>query len=295
MAIARPRSQTLIISVVCVIAIAIVLLMTKNGIASPQNSDQNIVNSRVDIGTATNTNPISNNDDWKKSFITDTVTTGKSQASTTSVLDAPEETMTGIFGKNTLISYMALKQTGMNADPDSIDAAGQTVISSAINSKTPTFYVIDDLNITTRSGVDALAAFNVEIANTFSLYTAKQNETTIASQSIEKKDPELLKKISPIIKNYEQIIDNLRKMQTPSVLSMDMLKLINGFSVMKFNAESLQMIHSDPLRGLLGINNYQDGIRQIMDAIISLRANIESRGGKLIFDGNFINVMLSIS
>ena len=74
---------------------------------------------------------------------------------------------------------------------------------------------------------------------------------------------------------------------------MDMINLINGFSTMKFNAESLQVVHTDPLRGLLGINNYQDGIQQIIDAITSMRKNMEARGGKLIFDGTFINVMLS--
>lgn len=293
MAIARPRLQTLIVSVVCIAAVAIVLLMSK----SDKSPNQNIIALEEASSTETYTNSdigsASSSTDWKKSFASGGVATSKSNSTSTSITDG--DNMTAIFGKAALVSYMALKQSGLNTDPNSVDAAGQTVISSAVNSKTPKLYVISDLKTTLRTDAKTLAAFNAAVARSFSLYNVKQNEVVIANLAVAQKDFDLLKKIAPIVKNYQQIIDSLRNIQTPSVLSMDMINLINGFSTMKFNAESLQVLHSDPLRGLLGINNYQDGVQQIIDAILSMRKNMEARGGKLIFDGTFINVMLSNS
>ncbi|MEI6304956.1 MAG: hypothetical protein WCP09_02995 [Candidatus Taylorbacteria bacterium] len=243
--------------------------------------------------TNSNIGSASSSADWKKSFADEKNSTGNSTSSSSLIVDG--DSMTAIFGKAALVSYMALKQTGMNTDTNSVDAAGQVVISSAVNSKTPKLYVLSDLKTTLRADTDTLNTFNAAVANSFSLYNVKQNEVVIANTAVAQKDYDLLNKITPIVKNYQQIIDSLKKIQTPSVLSMDMINLINGFSTMKFNAESLQLVHTDPLRGLLGINNYQDGVQQIIDAILSMRANMEARGGKLIFDGTFINVMLSNS
>ena len=291
MAIARPRLQTLIVSVVCIAAVAVALFMTKND----RNSEENIIalgdTKPTETYTTSDINNSSSSADWKKSFADGKNSTSNSTSTSSFITDG--DSMTAIFGKAALVSYMALKQTGMNTDTNSVDAAGQVVISTAVNSKTPKLYVLSELKTTLRADKDTLNTFNTAIANSFSLYNVKQNEVVIANSAVAQKNYDLLTKIAPIVKNYQQIIDSLKKVQTPSVLSMDMINLINGFSTMKFNAESLQVVHTDPLRGLLGINNYQDGIQQIIDAITSMRKNMEARGGKLIFDGTFINVMLS--
>jgi len=203
--------------------------------------------------------------------------------------------MTALFGKEALVSFMALRQSGMTADANAVDAASQSVISSTVNAKSAEVYVLADLNTVPASDTNSLNTFSAEVARIFSLYRATRNEAVITSQSFSLGDPEILKEIDRIIDDYDQIIASLKNIRTPSVVALDMVDLINGFSTMKFNAESLRASKVDPLRGMLGVQDYQNGIKMIVNAILAMRATLESRNVSFVFDGNFINVMLGNS
>lgn len=302
MAFAHPRSQTLIVSLVCIIAVASAFVLSRDNTSSTGKStnsnDISIVDSSSVTASATSTfvDTASSSDNWKNSFVTgDVAVNGSQQKPPTSLTDDADQTMTALFGKEALVSFMALRQSGMTADANAVDAASQSVISSTVNAKSAEVYVLADLNTVPASDTNSLNTFSAEVARIFSLYRATRNEAVITSQSFSLGDPEILKEIDRIIDDYDQIIASLKNIRTPSVVALDMVDLINGFSTMKFNAESLRASKVDPLRGMLGVQDYQNGIKMIVNAILAMRATLESRNVSFVFDGNFINVMLGNS
>ncbi len=298
MAFAHPRSQTVFVSVICIAAVAVALFTTRQGAGSTTNDTTlGAISAANNSDDSSADNTASSSIDWKKSFITGDVTTAgaavtKSPPSTDT---SNEDTMTAYLGKAALTSYMALQNAGLDGDKTSVDNATKKIISSALSYKTPTVYTPSDINATPKSDDVTLTVFKSAVAGSLSLYKITKNEALITRQYLENRDPEVLKQIDPIIRNYTTIIDSLRKIRTPSVISKDMLELINGFSAMKFVAESLRAAKTDPLAAMVGANNYLDGIKQIIESLQNMRKYIESRGGTFTFDGTFVDVMLSNS
>lgn len=293
MASAHPRTQIVVVSLVCIVIVAIAVLWSRGNIVKDPDTtaglDKNLV-ATTNIADQVSTN----NTDWKKYFLTGNITTdGASSTKAASVDNNNDQNMTAYLGKATLASYMVLQNSGLDSDQTSIDNATKNIISSTLNYKTPVTYVMSDINTTPKSDDITLTTFKSAVATSLSLYNVTKNEALITRQYLEEKNPLVLKQIDPIIKNYQDIINSLKKIKTPSVVSKNMLGLINGFSAMKFVAESLRAAKTDPLAAMVGANNYLDGIKQIIDSLQKIRTYIESRGGTFTFDGSFVDIMLN--
>jgi hypothetical protein len=75
-------------------------------------------------------------------------------------------------------------------------------------------------------------------------------------------------------------------------MSNNMLNLLNGFSTMKFVAESLNSVNEDPMRGVIGVSAYLNGVDQLVSALRSIRDSLGTQGISFDFNENMIITML---
>ncbi|MES2216122.1 MAG: hypothetical protein V4481_02390 [Patescibacteria group bacterium] len=261
MAFSYPRKQTVIIFIVCIVAVGATAYYVLG-----DKSDA-ISNGKIEVLTATApeaTPIISANDNWKEEFVNASALTKASVKNT----PPPEEaTLTGRFGSDFFIKYIGLQQSGQLSNAAIATQNYEDVVDNALAAEQPILYKLKDVHVVPDSIPNALETWKTGIVRALSLYTWTQNEGMIARDAVERQDPDVLKKITPIISGYSKIIAALKSTPAPESVSLTMVDLINAFSTLQFSAQSFKAITADPMRGMVAINSYTTGSKALMNAL----------------------------
>ena len=131
----RPRKQTLVISVAClvvVLGVAVYVYYPMWGNSQNSASSKSLV-----LSTPTSMDPLSTststNSDWQKTFFSLPSITRDEASTTASSTSIPEKlTQTDILGRNFFMAYTQLKQTGLSSDPDSINKVASQLADDTV-------------------------------------------------------------------------------------------------------------------------------------------------------------------
>ncbi len=286
MAISYPRKQTVIIFIICIVAVGGAIFyrsQSNSAYLSVQNvPTQPLVstNNPVVLDTDANKN---GKPDWQEDVAnlnTKISTDSMKNIGQSSGTNKAQEnlTLTDKFGRDFFTQYVKLNQSGLAQDADTVTKAMDSIVSSAVDPDSPVSFKLKDILTTPNEDSKTFSNWNESIADALDLYTWKDNEAMLARDALANEDYDILKKIDPIITGYTKIINRLRSIPTPESATLEMAELLNAFNTLKYSAQTLKTIQSDPLRSMLGIKSFSQGSDALLTSIDDIDALLGERG-----------------
>ncbi len=289
MAFSYPRKKTLLIFIVCVLAVG--------GVAyyrTPKSQADEILSNAISVKPSNSPIPLTVTDnntngipDWQEQF------SGETLVQIDPYLDAPatasEEknlTLTAKLGRDFFTQYVNLKQGGVFDDSDTVTRSMQALVDTAVDSESPVLYKLSSIREIQNKDAATLRTWTSSVSKSFDTFTWTKNEAMLANEALSREDPAILKKISPIISGYTKIIASLRAIPTPEPLSLPMLDLINAVSTLKYSAQAMQSFDKDPLKGTIGVKAYSEGTQALIRALQEISEIVEQEG--IVFEMNGI-------
>ena len=291
MASFHPHRQTVIITLVCALAVA--GTATYAQWAKPADEIPQAV-----VHAPQNTlNDIPSSDSWKQQFFllaTTTLTKTKPAAKSTAA-DAEPLTLTDQIGRNFFANYLELKQGNLTTDDKAVQSAMSYTLDKTVGSAPqPTLYTAQQIHITTLEDAASLRTFGNSVGAIFNTFGPRADAAQIATKAFEQNDMTLLKNIDPIILAYQQTIKSLLQIPVPASLADQDLTLINGLSSMLYVSQGLRIADKDPMQSLVALGTYATAQSIFQSALQNMKSYFSSRN--IFFSADEPGIMfLSIS
>lgn len=174
-------------------------------------------------------------------------------------LEAEEQTVTDTVSTTILSSYLALKQNDALTQESAQELIDQA--SYYIKQSTPTKTQLADLKIV-ESSKESMATYGETLGEILRRNKPKNFideisviEKIVGGTNNKSIDSELV----TVIKNYQSVAVEIKKMSVPKVLAKTNLEMINGLEGITYGLEEIKKISNDPLLGLEGIKVYRLG------------------------------------
>lgn len=270
-----PRKQTVVILVVCILAVGGVAFYVRgdpSGIKSPTS------NELVGV-SATAQEALPENADWRQQFIDKSSTSTTFRSTAKAASSEPEKlTATDLLGRSFLTKYGELQQSGLITDNDTVTSVMSQVTSEALeNLPSPKTFSITELAYAASTS-EALSAYIKTVTKAFAVHTPKQNEAQIATQALNSNDMSLLKNIDPIVKSYSDLLGILKATPVPAPLAQQHIYLLNNVSLAVYTAEAMRHMDTDPVRGLTGASLGLAAMQNIANALYSINDYLVASG-----------------
>ncbi len=278
---AYPRKQTVIIFVICFLAVG-------GAAAYSFSSQQSQVRQTVPEVTSGGEDQLPDNalattsTAWQKQFFTDK--TGGSYTAATSTTNQgssqTELTATDVLGRDFFTNYMQLRSAGLTQDQQSVDTMAQNLIARDVTAAaSPHIYSIVDIKTDSNQDVTmAAATYATKLMQILQAYMPKQNEAEIAMSALDSNDPEALKAIDQNILGYQAAISALLATPVPSAMIQYHIDLINGLSIELFNSEALRKVTVDPVKAIAAVSLEAQGLQTLSMALGNIQVYLASVG-----------------
>jgi hypothetical protein len=171
---------------------------------------------------------------------------------------AKSNNLTDSVSKTLLVNLTNVKSQGLGDDiptQNQLLAAAQQQLQG---SRKITSYTTKDMVVVSDS-IDAQKRYGNAVMQALSAHPLANIATTlqIIAQVIDTNDGETLKKLLPIAADYRALTDQLLKIPVPKTLSPFHLQLVNDYERITASYDDMQVVLTDPLRGLYGLQTYQ--------------------------------------
>jgi hypothetical protein len=235
-------------------------------------------NAQIQTASTSTTSPIVYDGNWQKTLVG---TVGSSSWSVANTSQAQEKlTLTQQFGRDIIGKYLALKEAGTSADPQSQQELVGQILSDGTFVVKPTLHTIKEIKIKKDSSKAAITQYGNAVGAIFShfILPKAKAETDIVQESLDNKDPKILDQLDPTITNYKNTIAALLTIDTPQSLADMHLGMINGIAEILFADQSFKKISSDGIVGLQGIGIFQEGVTQFSTSFTSFIVYLKVNG-----------------
>ena len=276
-----PSKQTIIISFVCLAAIAgmAIYVDRKSPIQSEPTKTQLSVFAKAQ--DMFDNSPISTSTDWKKAFLE----TGTSSASfKTPIKVTPKATddaltATDKFGRGLFSQYVSLKQVGLNTDSAVVSSTISSLLAqSAASGDKPREYTSSDININPDTSVAALKQYGNITGSLFITNAPIKDDATLALAGMQNKDPNYKEELGANIVKYKVVLARLLAIPVPRSVRSYHLNLVNGASQMIYIASALQVSETDPMRAMSGLKMYSTAFPLVIQNMAMIRNALGSSG-----------------
>lgn len=276
MAISYPHKQTILIFIICLVAIIVVAFYVNS-----KNIPE--IGTTIDISSK-NENLIitSTSTDWKKQFLSSSPY-GKNIVSAEKKVEDEPLTLTDTFGRNFLTNFITLQQAGAATDKTSVqNAIDQTLQNTFDNASSLKTYEMKDVVISNDITTIKLKNYGNIIGGALINYSTNTNAPSIADEALSTDNLDSLSKIDPIISSYKKIIDVMKSTPVPISIAQYHLNILNAINTLLYSAQGLRNIQTDPMQGMIALGVYSSA----QDLMMSGMQNIHRYFllNKIIFD-----------
>ncbi len=280
MAFSYPRKQTFIIFLVCILAVGIAICYVFGyfSVSNTTSKDTAVAIMPAISGVA----PLSTSTDWQKQFFQNASTTAF-KASKKNAASGSEEplTATDLLGREFFAKYMQMRQANLTTDPATINAVTDQLVNDSVGSvQPPQAFTITRIHITDSADSASLQSYAESILSILHSYIPDEtaNEAVIAQQALNNNDMAQLKKIDPLIKNYQSAITALLTMSVPRPVSEYHLNLANGMQIALFNARAFRKADVDPVSAMAALSLEMAGLQTMNDALKGIKDYFINQG-----------------
>jgi hypothetical protein len=283
MAIYYPHKQTIIIVVVCILAVGgtgYYAYGKKGFISSKQKPVVEVpLQDPSDTDTATDTTDSST--DWQKQFYSATTSKPALSGSTKSKPSTPDEklTTTDQVGRTFFTNYVQLEQNNAINNQRSVNNAVESTIDTALQSvpelKT---YTTADIRITTQNDTVTIRAYGNTVGDILEKNAPRGDAALIASEAFTNEDLSQLGGIDVIISGYQKTIRLLLATPAPSSVASLHLALINGLSAVLYVSQGLRAAETDPVQAMVALGTHKVAQESLLSALTGLKDHFEEEG-----------------
>ncbi len=187
-------------------------------------------------------------------------------------------TLTDQFSRDLFAKYMTLRQAGQASDAQSqADLIDEMLMNNKYTLKSRV-YVTKEIKTRQDDSVASIRQYGNDVGRVFKTYMiSSKNEALIVKDSTVSGNQNELAQLDPIIKSYQNILDNLLKIQVPESAVYIHLKILNSTSELIFADQALRKFYTDPMLGLLGLTQYQTSTQSFFDAIKDIKSFLNQK------------------
>lgn len=168
---------------------------------------------------------------------------------------------TETIAKSALTEYFKAKNA--NAAINEEEIAKKIIQTTSTESLTRKIefveYQLSDLKIIPETNQEALREYGNELgkASTKNVYDRTYgDEFEIFNQAMIQNDQTEYEKLKPVIENYEKLIADILKIETPTNIAGKHLNIINSLSAVNGSIREFNVFLTDPIRGLFVLGKY---------------------------------------
>lgn len=132
-------------------------------------------------------------------------------------------------------------------------------IEQEILRKSAPEYRISDLKISARNSKEDLRLYGNkigEISQKYSFSANVPNPNDVLAKAMQLNSPAELKQLELVIKNYDNLISEYLKLETPAEIASSHLEMINALNGVRISIQNFETVLSDPVDGIFIISNY---------------------------------------
>lgn len=193
-------------------------------------------------------------------------------SSLTEKLGVSDNNLTDILSRETFAGIMALKQGGTLDQKSVQDISGQVFTQSVVIDLPPR-YTLAQITVIDANDKSHIKTYAETLKAISEKYLAKmgQNELAIVAAALNNNDKKELEKLTPLIAEYNAMIKELRATPVPKNGAALHLSLINAYANIVTSFENMSAIIDDPVRGLIGLGQYDKNTAAITEVGKNLR------------------------
>lgn len=273
-----PSKKISIILILCVGVVSSIWLVERGISKNIENK-----NAKTDLVVADsyiNTSESANND-WQKILIglsnsTTTVLTNKNS------LAFDETTLTAQIARDLFSRYLLSVKSGNPLDSESAVNIVDDVMSTPNYTKTTGVqYIVKNLKVTDKTDKVTVENYNKTLTDKLKERTPKKalNPATIMDMAMKTENEKELSKLDPLILNLKGIVSDLLIIEVPNDAVEIHLNLLNTYSNLLSNIESMRLAFKDPIKSFVGISQYGTYIQDLEIALSNINAYFEKKLG----------------
>ena len=285
-----PHTQTIAISIACLIAVG----GTAFYVFDQPDTNKTSQSLYIQTNTATSSFVSTSATDWQKDFY---ATTGSSSINTvkklTSAQDSQPLTLTDKLSRDFFARYIQLQQNNLGDNQQLVaDSINQTIDTTVQAASQAPVYTLKDIAISANSNTDALHTYGNTVGTIFNLYAPTTSPADVATQAFDKGDMTILEKIDPIIAGCDKVISLLKTVPVPQPLAQYHLDIINAVSSMKYVSQGLRNIQGDPMQSIIALSQYA----KTQDALLPPFTSIETyfKKNNVVFGAKESGILFSV-
>jgi len=166
--------------------------------------------------------------------------------------------VTESLAKETLEEYFKIKSNNLTLNEEEFVQsliAGITAENKDVEYKE---YLISNLKISTKNNTDGLKSYGNEVGKLVkeSFDPSLPNESVVLLQALRLERESELRKLDPVIENYNLLIKKLLEVEVPSEAVGFHLEMINTFSELSATIPLFKIYLEDPFSGFFALTNY---------------------------------------
>ncbi len=199
----------------------------------------------------------------------------------TSSAPLPPPTATDKLAQNIFESYVSAKQSGVDITSDVATQIANSVLSqSYTDSSSSKMYSLSDLNIKTVASKQDMKNYGNAVGTALSIPLPADGEfeLQIFSAFAVSNDETTLSKLTENIDRYRKIISSLLAMPAPKTFTQAHLALVDAFSKVLYDVETMQNFPADPLGAQNAAQEYQTSFQAVTSALATEKTLFLSNG-----------------
>ncbi len=177
------------------------------------------------------------------------------------------KTLTGTVAVSLISNYLALKQSG-NLDQETaqslVDQTANYIEASASQTIT-----VSNLNVIPDNGLQTRIDYGDRLGMILKSNKPKEikNEFTIWQEATTGNNSQKLEELQSVINIYKNMANEIKVMPVPQIFAKAHIDMVNGATGLATGLEEMKNVFEDPVRGLQGLQLYQNGGALFIQAI----------------------------
>lgn len=184
--------------------------------------------------------------------------------------------------KQGIASHISNLQNNGSVVGRSPEEIAAEIIKNVPEENTAIVHAAKELSISEDSGAPALKTYGNSLASILLTYSTKLSrvgyEITIVGEAIDSRDASSLKKLPAIENLYKNMTNELLAMKIPRDVAKMHLNIINAYEIVFSATHDMELVISDPMRGLSGVSYYKVGSDAVKNNIVNISALFNLRG-----------------
>jgi hypothetical protein len=186
-------------------------------------------------------------------------------------VDSENLTQTEQFSRELFAVVASLDQSG-EIDAASVEKLTDSLATQIVNTPTKKVFTSVDIQVTENNSRETILEYNNNLNKIYQKYPIQGNVLEILQEfnTSEEENVDILLKLDPIVKQTNNLINEISKTVVPRSIANFHLDFINALQRIKENVEGLELFESDTIVTLGAVSQYETNTILLEEAMTQL-------------------------